>query len=145
MATADLAAADGLAAARTWLLSHPDVTAALGGPGRVGSRNEPPYPRVILSDTPGGSDRGLRWLLAPEVTVAVIGDLDGSPGKAELRRILYVVLGALLELPDVPQDAPGVPVVTSVDSSAGGGWSPEPTGQPRYISAVRISIHPPHA
>jgi hypothetical protein len=142
MPPGNLAAADGLAAARVWLLSHPAVTAALGGPDRVGPRNVPPYPRLLLTDGPGGSDRNLRWLIAPLITVAALGDLDGTPGKAELRRILYVALTALAELPDFPT-APGAPVVTQVESAAGVGWSPEPTGQPRYIASVRVFIHPP--
>jgi len=142
MSAADLAAADGLAAARAWLLSHPGVTAALGGPDRVGPRNEPPFPRVRLTDSPG-TDRDLRWLLATDMTVHVLGDYDGTPGKAELRRILYTVLGALTELPSADQSGAGVPIVTSVISTAGGGWSPEPSGQPRYVASVRVYIHPP--
>lgn len=142
MATADLAAADPLAAARTWLLSHPAVTAALGGPDRVGRRNEPPYPRIVLTDTPGGADRDLRWLVAPELAVHALGDVDGTPGPAALRRILYITLVALTELPD-HAPAPGAPVVTSVVSTSAVGWTPEPTGQPKYSAAVRLYMHPP--
>jgi len=135
VAVGDLAAVDPLASARTWLLSHPAVL------WPVEPRNEAPYPRCVLTDPPGGSDRGLRWLLAPELTLHMLGDIDGTPGKAELRRMMYVTLEALFELPNFPP-APGAPVVTSVESSGAVGWSPEPTGQPRYIASVRMYMHP---
>jgi hypothetical protein len=138
VATADLAAADPLAAARTWLLSHPAIT------WPIESRNQAPYPCVVLTDPPSGSMRGARWLIAPELTLHALGDPDGSTGKAELRRILVVTLSALIELPDYPT-APGAPVVTNVESSGSVGWSPEPTGQPRYVTSVRMYMHPPQA
>ncbi len=117
------------------------MTAALGGSGRVGAFNEPPYPRLRVLDTPGGDDRDLKWLIAPEIQLEAYGDLDGSPGKAKLREILYVALGALMELPHQPP-ADGYPVITGVASSRSGGWIPEPSGQPRYVTAVRLWVHP---
>jgi hypothetical protein len=103
-------------------------------------RNEPPYPHVRLLDPPG-SDRGLQHGLAPLLQIEVLGDLDGSHSKPLLRRILYVILGALAELPDIPAQ-PGQSVVSYVESSGGGGYVPEPTGQPRYIATVRMHMHP---
>jgi hypothetical protein len=123
-----------------WLSGHAAVTAAFGGADRVGAVNEPPYPRLRVIDT-GGDDRDLRWLIAQDIQVEAYGDLDGAPGKAELRRILYVALGALAELPDQPP-AVDYPIITSVRSLRGGGWVPEPTGQPRYLAAVRVYAHP---
>lgn len=131
---------DPVATARTWLLSRQAVTDALGGPDRVGPVNEPPYPCVRLTDPPG-SDRSLRHLIAPLLQVEVYGDMDGSPGKPVLRRILYTVLEELAALPDQPT-APGESVVTAVISTGGGGWTPEPTGQPRYIATVQMFMHP---
>jgi hypothetical protein len=139
--TVDLARADPLPRVMAWLAEHAEVTAVLGGAGRVGARNEPPYPRLRILDTPGGDDRGLRWLIAPEIQVEAYGDLDGSPGKAALRQILYTALSALMELPDQPP-VPGYPIVTQVASSRSGGWVPEPSGQPRYLAAVRVWSHP---
>lgn len=136
----DLSGADALAAAVAYLGSHPVVLREFG-PGRVGGTADPPYPRIRLTDTPGGSDRDLTWLLEPEVAVEVLGDLDGTPGKAELRRLLYVVLGALADMPFAPA-APGRPVVTSVRSAAAGGWSPTPLGQPRYVATLLVGVHP---
>ena len=133
--------ADPIGAALPYLNAHADVTAALGGAGRVGGTNRPPYPRVLLTDLPGGDDRTLRHLISSLVQVEVLGDLDGSPGKAALRRMLYVVLGALEEWPRVPVGPQDV-VVTSVASASGGGWLPL-ADQPRYVGTVRVHLHPP--
>jgi hypothetical protein len=140
MGAADLAAADPVPAVIEWLGSHPVVTAALGGAGRVGFDNAPPYPRLRVTEGTGGDDRDLRWLLAPEVQIEALGDLDGSPGKEALRQALYTALGALAELPDQPSTAG--PVITAVRSSRAGGWVPEASGQPRYLAAVRVHVHP---
>lgn len=129
----------GLAVAH--LITHPRVTEVLGGPGRVNADNEPPYPRLRVTNPPG-DDRSLRWVLGSRVVLDVLGDMDGTPSRATLRRILYTVLAALTELPDL--DWPeGSAVVTDVRSSAGGGWLPEPTGQPRYTAEVMVYAHPP--
>lgn len=148
----DLAAADGspvlwtvdpVAVARSWLISRPAVMAVLGdGENSIGPDNEPPYPYVRLTDMPG-NDRNLRHLIGPLVQVEVIGDLDGTPDKPTLRAILYLVLGELAVLPEQPS-APGAPVVTNVVSTGAGGWSPLPTGQPRYLATVQMFMHPPH-
>lgn len=143
MPAADLARADPLPAVIAWLDAHPAVAGELGGTGRVAGTNEPPYPRLRLTDPPG-DDRQLRWLMAARLRVEALGDLDGSPGKAALRRVLYVALGALKELPDQPANAGGV-VITEVVSSAGGGWSPLASGQPRYLATVSVYAHPPRA
>lgn len=139
MAVDDLAAADPLPRALAWLSGHPAVTEALGGPGRVGGMNEAPYPRVVLTDV-DGDDRGLRWLISPVIQVEALDDLDGSTGKEQLRRCLYVTLGALMELPG-QQPGPGEPVITDVRSVRGGGWVPLPTGQGRYVASVRLWTH----
>lgn len=140
----DLVDADPVAVVIAYLNSHTAVLAALGGTGRISARNQPPYPHLGVTDTPGGSDLTMRWLIAPEITLKLWGDMDGSPGKAELRRIFYTILTALRDLPDQPT-APGQPVVTDVRSTGAGGWSPEPTGQPQYIGRQQIFMHPPQS
>jgi hypothetical protein len=133
-----LADVDPLAVTRSWLLSRQRVTEVVGE--RVGPYNEPPYPCVVLSDPPG-NDRDLTHLIAPLVQIEVLGDPDGSPGKPVLRRVLYIVLEelALLRTKDF---GPGEAVVTNVGSTGGGGWSPMPTGQPRYLATVALHMHP---
>lgn len=132
-----LPAADPLPSVLDWLATHPSLTWIAG----VGGLNEPPYPRVRIVDT-GGDDRQLRWLLAVQLRVEALGDLDGAPGKQRLRQVCYLALAALAELPDQPTAA-GAPVITAVESTAGGGWAPLPTGQPRYLAGVRVYTHPP--
>lgn len=106
-----------------------------------GDGPRPPYPMVVLGTTTAGDDGDLRWRVAPELLVEAWGDPDGRPGKAALREVLYDTLAVLASLPE--QDyGPGEAVVTNVASSAGGGWSPDPTGQPRWVAAVRITAHP---
>ena len=141
MAAVDLSLNDPIPRVLSWLTAHTEVTSALGAAGRIGASNTPPYPCIRVLDTGGGDDRDLRWLMAPEVQIEVYGDLDGSPGKEALRRILYTALGALTELPYQPHD-PAYPTITDVTVSRSGGWVPEPSGQPRYLAAVKIWLHP---
>lgn len=136
----DLSDVDPVRIARAWLLQRPVVTAALGGPDRVGPYNEPPYPRVVLTDPPG-DDRDMLHLIAPLLQIEVLGDFDGSTGKPMLRKIMYKVLAELREIPSRPVEA-GDPVITNVASSAGVGWSPLGNGQPRYVTTVRMHGHP---
>jgi hypothetical protein len=138
----DLARADPLPRVLTCLGEDDMLTAALGGPGRVGMFNEAPYPRLRLLDN-GGNDRDLQWLIETELQIEAYGDLDGSPGKAALRRILYLALGVLMTLPETPTP-PGEPVISRVVSTRGGGWVPEPSGQPRYVAAVHVYTHAPN-
>lgn len=136
----DLTDVDPVAVARAFLLTRSAVTEALGG-DQIGSHNEPPYPCVVLSDPPG-NDRFMRHLIAPLLQIEVLGDMDGSPGKPALRRVLYRILQELATLPEHPC-VPGQPVVTDVVTSGGGGWVPMPTGQPRYLATVQMFMHPP--
>lgn len=135
---------DPVAIARAALMADQALSALLGGPGRVGDAvgpdNEPPYPRLRLTDPPG-DDRGLTHLIAPLLQVEALGDLDGSPGKPALRALLYDALQVLVAIPTVPT-LPGQPVITRVVSTGGGGWSPLPNGQPRYLATVRLYGHP---
>lgn len=138
----DLVDVDPAAVAIAYLLGRSRLVEAFGDGGWLTSRNEPPYPHVKITDTPGGADRALRWLIAPELTIETHGDVDGSPGKAALRRLHLLVLQELRDLPDQPAQ-PGQPVVTAVGFPGAHGWVPEPTGQPRYLSRVHLAMHPP--
>jgi hypothetical protein len=135
-----LSLADGLAVAAAWLAAHPDVIAALGGPGRVSGVVGPLYPCVRITGGPG-SDRDLRWVKDDLVTVEVWGDPDGTPGPAALKRVMYRVLEALTELPARPV-TPGDAIVTAVVSVNPA--QPVPVdGQPRWTAAVLLTVHPP--
>lgn len=134
--------AAGLTIAR--LSGHPDVQSVLaefgGVAGRVAGVNRPPYPRITVSDPPSGAGR-LIWLVNPSVQIEVIGDLDGTPGKAALYRIAMTAVGALMQWPETIF-GPGDPVVTQVLAQMPG-WMPLPTGQPRYVSTATVYVHPP--
>ncbi len=140
MATEDLARADPVGRIVSWLKGHPSVLAVVGSADRIGSDNRPPYPRVRITDPPGGDDRLFRRLVTTVVQVDVYGDLDGTLAKGDLKQVCYIVLSALAELPDQPVPS-GAPVITHVESLLGAGWQPEPTGQGRYISQVRVYSH----
>jgi hypothetical protein len=136
----DIADTDATAVIVAHMAGDTTLTTLLGGPGRVGGENKPPYPRIRVLDPPG-DDRDMRWLIAPVLQIETYGDLDGTPGKAMLRRIHYGALQVLRDLPGVPV-VPGQPVVTAVTFLSGGGWVPEPTGQPRYLSRISCHMHP---
>ena len=142
----DLADTDVVALARRYLAAHPGVTEALGGEGRVASLNEPPYPRIRLNDPPG-DDRLMQHLIAPLLQIDLLGDPGLTGQKPSLRRAMYTVLQALRELPEKQalgqwERIAGEPVVTAVTSTGGGGYVPEPTGQPKYVATVRLYVHP---
>jgi hypothetical protein len=140
-----LAATDPVPLVMWWLQQHPGVTAALGA-GHISMWNEAPYPCLRLTDTTAGSDGDLIWLISPEIQLEAYGDLDGSPGKAALRQVLYTCAGALMELAQASWPYEGAPdrspVITWAQSSKSGGYVPLPSGQPRYIGAVRVYCHP---
>lgn len=122
------------------LRADPGVLGRLSGdPERIRGDNVPPYPRIRLLPTTG-DDLDMRWLLAPALQVEAIGDLDGSPGPAALRGILYAALESLRRLPDLPTPA-GEPVVTEV-RTFGGGWVPLPNSQPRWVATAQFYLHP---
>lgn len=143
-----LAGVHPVALARTWLLGDPAVASVLVALGadadhieeHITDRNEPPYPHVRLTDPPG-DDRFGEHLIAPLVQVEVHGDLAGNQSRGVLREVLYVVLESLHRMPSAEVPA-GQPVVTAVQVAGGGGWVPEPNGQPRYLATRRLFVHP---
>ncbi|GIH95438.1 hypothetical protein ACFFMN_23010 [Planobispora siamensis] len=134
-----LARADPIPRVITHLSEHPEVTAALGGPGRVGLDNVPPYPRLRITDPPG-DDRDLIKLVIATVQVEAYGDLDGTIGKGALKDLCYIAIAAIKELPLLPVP-PGQAVITEVLGGVGVGWAPEPTGQGRYVGSCRVYCH----
>ena len=141
-----LADTDVLAAANRFLNARDDVIEALGGGGRIGARNKPPYPRARLTDPPG-NDRQMRHLIAPTIQIEVLGDPDTPGQKPMLRRACYTILQALAELPELQATGAwprieGEPVITGVESTGGGGYVPLPPDQPRYLATLRFYAHP---
>lgn len=132
---------DPIGVAAPYLEVHQDVRDWFGDPGWISDRNEPPYPRLQLLDTPGGVERTRRWLIGREMTLKLFADFDGSPGKKALHDGMGVILDALAELPEVPA-VPGKPVITLVEFTGAMGYVPEPTGQMVYMSRVLLWMHP---
>jgi hypothetical protein len=137
----NLADADALAAVLACWQADPDVLALLGGdPDRIGGTDQPPYPRLRATATPAGSNGTVRWLVTTEIRVEAIGDLDGRPGSAALRELLFTALAAAADMPT--RHRPGFAVVTDVQSF-GTGQAPLPGAQPRWISTLSVTAHPP--
>ncbi|MFJ6380137.1 hypothetical protein ACIQI7_09070 [Kitasatospora sp. NPDC092039] len=138
----DLASLDAEELAVAWLSGHAELTKVLGGPGRVGARNAPPYPRIRITQVPGGSAPGWRWIATVHLQVEALGDLDRSTPRPVLRRAFATAVKALHELAEQGAMS-GRPVVTAVRALSAGGWLPEPTGQARYVGVVALTAHPP--
>lgn len=136
---------DVVGVAKPFLESSQDCRDWFGDPNPdswISSQNEPPYPRLVMLDTPGGSSRDRRlWLIAPELSLKLLADFDGTPGKKALRDGLALVVDELMQLPK-SQFAPGQPVVTDVLVTADIGYLPEPTGQMAYTARLQLFMHP---
>lgn len=141
-----LADADPIALVVRYLDSRSRVIEALGGEGRIGMLNEPPYPRVVLGNPPG-DDRDMQHLVAPLVQFEVLADPEDTGAGQALRRILWTILEELRALPERQalqefNHLADEPWVTGVTSTGGSGYVPLPTGQRRYIATVRLHMHP---
>ncbi|MGW0033086.1 hypothetical protein ACWDXD_25125 [Streptomyces sp. NPDC003314] len=141
MSGPNLADADPVSAILAWLQTHPEVADALGGPGRVSGIEEAPWPHLRVDHGPGGDLGDLTWRIQPEVTLELLGDPGGWPGKAELRRILLRCTKAAQELVEAPH-VPGQPVISGIKPSGLLIWSPLVTGQPRWLLTLSITLHP---
>lgn len=137
----DLSTADPIATALAWLQGHASVLAQFGSVTHVSGLNEPLYPHLVVTPSGGGTDRDGVWLVAPEVQIETWGDPDGSPGRAELRRLHYVAVMALKELPRRAHTT-ATTVVTAVAPTSSAVWSPDPLGQPRWLGTFSLSLHP---
>lgn len=136
-----LVAADPAAFIVRYLAQHPVLLEALGGPGRVGPRNRPPYPRVVVTDQPGGQIRPTVWAIDTEYLFEIMGDPDGSQGRQQLRAIMLTVEGLMAELPAAARE-PGDPVVTAVSFYGSGGFTETADRQKRYIATATVTSHP---
>ncbi|MFG1976999.1 hypothetical protein ACGFJC_47370 [Nonomuraea fuscirosea] len=126
-----------------WLSAHPDMTAALGGPGRVDGEHEPPYPRLRVADAPGGTDNLDTEIVGQRIQIEALGTVDGPTiGKAALRRILYTALRVARQLPTAPEGSTDTTVVTAISSSTGGGYVELADGRPRYVATITATAHP---
>lgn len=113
-----------------------------GGPAHVSGLNEPPYTHLQVVESSGGDDGRLVWSTTGEVQILAWGEPGGRPGKAELRRQLYVALVWLARMPDRPHVA-GRPVVSDVRLVGSARWQPHPaTGQPGYGHTVLVTAAP---
>lgn len=134
------AAADPVAAALAYLKLCPEVVEAFGGVEHISGEIEAPWPRLRISDGPGGSLRTLRWDTAPEILLEVFGDAAGWPGKAELRRLAMLAAAALVHMPEQDPVPPG-PVVALVTPGTLA-MSPLTSGQTRYSLTLGMVMHP---
>uniref|UniRef100_UPI003F49A5E7 hypothetical protein n=1 Tax=Nonomuraea sp. CA-251285 TaxID=3240002 RepID=UPI003F49A5E7 len=135
-----LPGADPLGRVVGWLLAHPAVTAALGGPDRVSADNEGPYPHLQVTDV-GGNYRAAQWLVATDIQVEALADLDGGTDRATLKRLMLLACAAVAELPEHPAPLGG-PVISQVESQGARGWVPLASGQGRYLTILRVWSHP---
>uniref|UniRef100_UPI003F4960C5 hypothetical protein n=1 Tax=Streptosporangium sp. CA-235898 TaxID=3240073 RepID=UPI003F4960C5 len=141
-----LADADPVPVVLAWWAAHSALTAELGGPGRVGAYSEEPYPRLRAHEVPGGSASGsngeMLYLVTTCLQVEALGASADSPGVGQLKRINFVALGALAQLPYQPYVSG--PIITGVRFVPGsGGPMPDIDGRSRWVSKVMISSHAP--
>ncbi|MBG0818740.1 hypothetical protein [Planomonospora sp. ID82291] len=136
-----IADADPIPAAIARLSADPALTAALGGPGRVGADHVPPYPRLRVRPAAGGFDDLRTHRVGVALRLEALDSVKTPVGEERLRRILYLALARLTALPEMPT-APGEPIITDVSSNGGGGPVPEADGRSRWVSTVQIAAHP---
>ncbi|MFC4014605.1 hypothetical protein ACFOY2_45795 [Nonomuraea purpurea] len=117
------------------------LAAELGGTGRVGAAHIPPYPRLRVRPTPGGSENLQTGEMRVLLKLEALDSVEAPVGEFQLRRILYVAVEELTALPARPHED-GQVVITEVESSAGGGPVPEADGRGRYVGTVAIHCHP---
>lgn len=139
-----LADADPLGAATGWLAGHPDLAVELQAnataAGRqVGAVNEPPFPRLVLTETNCDLRQftGLSWT---SINVDVYGDPGGRHGKAFLARLAIATAETLRQLREQPRV--GGCVFTEVTAN-GGRWAPiAGTMQPRFVITATLWWRP---
>ena len=140
-----LAGVDPVGAATGWLAAENTPLAELiasmaTGEGRhVGPDNAPPFPRLQITDS-NADLRGFTGLHWVSLTIAVLGDPDGRPGKAVLRQLAVATVEWLHAMTEVP--VVGGCVFTEVTGD-GLAWSPlPPHNQPRYVVTSTLWSHP---
>lgn len=122
-----------------YLLDVEDVTDIVGE--RVGSRKDPPYPRVTVTRL-GGPTGSIPAHLDPariQIEAWAPSPKDGG-GKAQANLVARTVQAAMFEL-ILAEHEDGV--VTDVVCTAGPLWQPDPvTDVPRYILDFIVRVHP---
>ncbi|MGW2219604.1 hypothetical protein ACWCSD_31850 [Nonomuraea sp. NPDC001684] len=117
------------------------LAAELGSAGRVGAKHVPPYPRLRVRPTPGGSENLHTKEVVVRLKLEALDSIEAPVGEWRLRRILYVALEELTTLTSLPRED-GQVVVTEVRSAVGGGPVEEADGRSRYIATVALYCHP---
>lgn len=116
-----------------------------GGADHVSGLNEPPYTHLQVQPSSGGDDGRLLWTVSGEVNVLAWAYPDGRPGRAQLRRLLYLAVTHLARMPDRPH-VPGRPVVVDAVAIGTGRFTPDAaTGQLCWAHTLRITAHPDNA
>lgn len=140
----ELADADPVGAATGWLAGHTRLIELheqlATGEGRwVGTLNAPPFPRLRIADS-NADLRAMTGLQDVTLSFDVLGDLDGRPGKAALRRFAVATLEALAEITEQPHVGG---CVFSRITPGGPYWSPlAPGSQPRYVVSATLRFRP---
>lgn len=139
---------DAQAAALQVVAADPNTLLLLSAYGdepanRVGGPDRPPYPRLLFATVDGGDDANMRWVYTTPVQITAIGDLDGRPGSAALRGLLYTAVAAVAALPATEVTDPTLPVWTRFRAPGNASWRPLPGGQPRWQHTVYLTGHPP--
>lgn len=140
---ADQSDADPVAAALGWLRAHDVAVDVFGGPEHVSGLTEAPWPHLSVSNGTNGDLRGGVWSGEHEVELEVVGSPDGAPGKAALWRAAMKTIRALVDMPEQAYQSVTDPVVSFVRPTGVAIWAPMSNGQPRYITSVMVTIHPP--
>ncbi|TMR22082.1 hypothetical protein ETD86_13010 [Nonomuraea turkmeniaca] len=135
-----IADADPIPAAIAHLSADPELTAKLGGPGRVGAAHRPPYPRLRVRPAVGGTEDLRTHRVGVPLRLEALDSLERPVGEERLKRIIHLALAVLAALPEIPLE-PGEPIITEVTSS-GGGPVPEADGRLRWIGNALIAAHP---
>jgi hypothetical protein len=117
------------------------VLAEFGGPEHISGLKEAPFPHLeVVAGFTAPGDFKIRPVEG-QVDFTVWGAPTNEHGNHLLRRLSLVVVGALLELPDV-EYRPGDPVVSLVDFPR----SPTPqhltNGQRRWLFSASFRMRP---
>lgn len=143
MTTPQQADADPVAVVLAWLQNHPEAERLLGGPGHVSGVEEAPWPRLIVDGGVGGDLRTFTWDAEHEVTLTLVGDPTGAPGKAAMWSIALRILRLVADLPDQQEVDEYSPVVSKVRPSGVAVYQPRQNGQPAYNFGVFVTLRPP--
>lgn len=95
-----IAAADPIPGCLAYLRSNPIMLEQVGGPEHITGYLKDVSPCIVLSTSNGGAPSDNFTFNFPEILVECYGSPDGTPGKAELRRLLVIACVILTNMPD---------------------------------------------